>query len=211
MTRTKRQNKACAALNYDLFSPEPMLIPAPATLYTRIREEAEREIEVLEEPQVLNSPGLPTEAELIRRFDIFNWMYFKGKLTRPRIEYSSRMTSAGSYAPAERLIKIGRKYHEIFPEDIDDTLKHEMIHIRHFHHDAVFKREARRIGASMRARSHPSLQRPPKYVYICDNCNTEYPRQRRLRMASCGHCSPGGRYDGRFKLRLYKSSALKKR
>ncbi len=41
---------------------------------------------------------------------------------------------------------------------------------------------------------------PPRYVYQCPACGERYPRQRRLRMASCGSCSSS--YDGRFKLRL---------
>ncbi|MBI4879085.1 MAG: hypothetical protein HY812_05410 [Planctomycetes bacterium] len=41
---------------------------------------------------------------------------------------------------------------------------------------------------------------PPRYVYECPACGERYPRQRRLRMASCGSCS--STYDGRFKLRL---------
>jgi hypothetical protein len=112
------------------------------------------------------------------------------------------MMSAGSYTPSHKLIRIGRKYHEVFPRDIDDTLKHEMIHIVHFNHNAAFKAEARRIGCSVRAQSHPSLRKPPRYLYECPACRTEYPRQKILRMASCGDCSRGGKFDSRFKLRL---------
>ena len=210
MARPKRQQKAMAALNYDLFTPEKITPPAPATIYTRIKEQAERQTVVQQPLDGLDERGLPTEIELARRFEIFNWMYFRGKLPPTRVQYSNRMTSAGSYSPTERLIKIGRKYHEIFPEDIDDTLKHEMIHIIHFRHDAAFKRVAGRIGASVRARSHPLLQRPPKYVYVCENCGARYPRQRRLRMASCGVCSARGRYDSRYKLKLLESPATRR-
>ena len=207
MANKKRQMKALQALNLDLFNHGGMNPPAPATLYTRIREAAHANTLASVEALPLDGPTLPDEKELARRFDVFNWMYFKGKLPKVRIEYSNRMTSAGSYTPSGRVIKIGRKYHEIFPEDINDTLKHEMIHILHFRHDKAFKQEADRIGASLRARSHPSLQKPPRYVYYCEHCGMTYPRQKRLRMASCGNCSKGGRYDGRYKLRLLKSAA----
>jgi SprT-like protein len=150
-----------------------------------------------------SSAELPSEDELRALFDRFNDEFFGGRLPSVRIEYSSRMQrSAGSYHPTDKIIRIGRRYHELFPEEVEDTLKHEMIHILHLRHNAAFKREAERIGTSVRAQSHPSLGRPPKYIYVCPGCGREYPRQKRLRMASCGQCSRTRRYDERFKLRL---------
>ncbi len=148
---------------------------------------------------------LPTVAELYSRFRRFNHCFWDGRLPMVRIEYSNRMLAAGSYSPSERLIRIGRKYHEIFPEDVDDTLKHEMIHIFNPTHNADFKRELKRVGSTLRAKCHPSLRRPPRYLYECPGCRQEYPRQRRFRMASCGTCSANGRYDERFKLQLKQS------
>lgn len=146
---------------------------------------------------------LPGEAELQRMFDIYNKEYFDGKLPRMKVRYSRRMLVAGGYFPEKREIRISRRYHTFFPDEVYDTLKHEMIHVIHFKHDAGFKRMARRIGASLRANEHPALRRPPRYIYICPQCLTEYPRQKRLRMASCGKCS-GGKFDTRYKLILRK-------
>ena len=206
MRRSKRQQKAFEALNLDLFEPETLQVPSPATLYTRIREYAVASAEntVRQDPAfgVVVPAELPPVEELRRLFRHYNWLYFKGKLPETRIEYSNRMTSAGSYSPRLKLIKISRKYHEIFPEEVADTLKHEMLHIVNPHHDAAFKAEAARVGASVKARSHPSLRKPPRYVYVCPNCGLEYPRQKKLRQSSCGRCSKGGHYDERFKLRL---------
>lgn len=204
MAKAARRLKALERLNYDLFRPENMAPPAPATLYTTIQEHATTIATELEVPTFELSAGLPDESELHRMFDEYNWLFFGGRLPRVRIVYSDRMTSAGSYTPHRKIIRIGRKYHELFPDEIVDTLKHEMIHILHLGHDAGFKREAARVGASLRARSHPSLQKPPRYVYVCKSCGREYPRQKRLRMASCGVCSRGG-YDDRFKLKLKKT------
>ncbi|MCP4683862.1 MAG: hypothetical protein GY867_00285 [bacterium] len=210
MKKTKRQLKALAALNLDLFEPEVISVPAPATIHARIRDCARPAAVAVSSLDEVEAPELATElpsvAELYSLFDRYNWMYFEGALPRPSVEYSPRMTSAGAYLPGRRLIRMGLKYHRIFPEEIADTLKHEMIHIIHLKHDAAFKAEASRIGASLRAKSHPSLRRPPRYIYVCDNCGCEYPRQKRLRMASCGTCSTGGRYDRRFKLRLKDSA-----
>jgi len=215
MRKTKRQLKALAALNLDLFEPEDISVPAPATIHALIREHAHPTAEAVSSlensrPEPL-SPELPPVADLYRLFDRYNWMYFEGALPRPTIEYSSRMTSAGAYIPGRRMIRIGVKYHRVFPDEVADTLKHEMIHMIHLKHDAAFKAEASRIGASVRARSHPSLRRPPRYIYVCDNCGTEYPRQKILRMASCGTCSAGGRYDRRYKLRLKDSARRQQR
>jgi len=204
MLRTKRKLKALAALNLDLFRPDCLTPPAPATLYSKIEQMAGQRSEAVSISIEPSEPGLPAEAELYRLFDRYNWMYFDGRLRRPKIEYSSRMRTAGSYIPSQGIIRIGRMYHEVFTDEIGDTLKHEMIHIRHLSHNRAFKAEAARIGASLRANTHPSLRKPSRYVYVCQNCEREYPRQRRMRMASCGYCSRDGRFDSRYKLKLRK-------
>jgi len=205
MACNRRKNRASATINLDFFHPDTIRVPAPATLYTKIRAEAERQCEAaarLEVEPGLATTELPTEEELYRLFDRYNWTYFRGRLRRPTIQYSDRMTTAGAYLPEQRVIRISRRYHQLFPEEVTDTLKHEMIHLVYLKHDAVFKAEAGRIGASVKARSHPLLGRPPKYLYECLKCQTEFPRQKRLVLASCGYCSPGGKYDVRFKLVL---------
>ncbi len=204
MSRNKSQKKALAAVNYDLFRPEDLSPPAPATLYTTIRQHQSAAPVVSLSTVREVETGLPDTSELYRMFDRFNWLHFDGRLPRVKIEYSTRMSSAGSYTPQRRLIRIGRKYHELFPEELTDTLKHEMIHILHFHHGTAFKAEAARVGASIRAKAHPSLRKPPKYIYACPDCGREYPRQKRLRMASCGLCTSGRKFDARYKLKLKK-------
>lgn len=202
MAKTKQRKKALEVLNFNLFQPENLTPPAPATIHTKIHVHMKQQAPLPPEALKLAEAELPSVEELYRLFDIYNWTYFRGKLPRVAIQYSNRMMSAGSYIPDKKLIKIGRKYHEIYPDEITDTLKHEMIHIKHFKHDAFFKAEADRIGTSMRAKSHPLLRKSPRYVYICPNCKRQFPRQRRFRMASCGHCSTGWDFDPRFKLKL---------
>jgi predicted SprT family Zn-dependent metalloprotease len=193
----------------DLFSPLRISVPAPATLYTRMQEvqaRASRTKVSLDGSLKVKTKttALPSIEELYQLFDRINWTYFGGKLPRTKIEYSSRMGCAGTYTPDDKLIQIGKKYHTLFPTEIEDTLKHEMIHIIHFHHDAKFKKEAERIGATLKAKSHPSLMRTPKYIYECPGCKSEFPRQKPFRMASCGPCSKG-KYTPKFKLVLKKS------
>ncbi len=144
---------------------------------------------------------LPSLDDLYRMFAVYNRQYFEGRLPAVKISYSKRMLAAGGYYPSQKEIRLSEAYHHLFPDEVYDTLKHEMIHLMHFRHDAAFKRTARRIGASLRANEHAALRRPPRYVYVCPHCFTEYPRTRRLRQASCGKCS-GRDFDERFKLVL---------
>ncbi len=204
MRCSKSQKKALTAVNYDLFRPEDLSPPAPATLYTTIRQHQSAAPVVSLSTVREVETGLPDTSQLYRMFERFNWLYFDGRLPRVKIEYSTRMSSAGSYTPQRRLIRIGRKYHQLFPDEITDTLKHEMIHIQHFRHGTAFKAEAARVGASIRAKAHPSLRKSPKYIYTCHNCGRQYPRQKRLRMASCGLCTTGRKFDPRYKLKLKK-------
>lgn len=148
-------------------------------------------------------PSLDALQHLFRRF---NNIYFDGKLKTVKIEYSNRMTCAGSYCPDDNTIKISTKYHQIFPSELEDTLKHEMIHIKHFFHDRAFKTEAKRIGASLKAKTHPLLQRPPKFLYVCPGCGQEYPRQKKMNKHSCFDCSANKKYDPQYRLKLIKPS-----
>ena len=86
MHRTKTQKKALAALNYDLFSPENMVKPAPATLDARIREHTASSRPVELQTPGTDKAGLPSVSELYRMFDMYNWLYFGGKLPRAVIE-----------------------------------------------------------------------------------------------------------------------------
>jgi len=195
-SRTKRKRPAGKTVNYDLFT-------GGSKRGSAFDGSAARKL--VGEP-IKSKSQLPTINELQHLFNRLNHFYFEGKLEKAQIEYSNRMTCAGSYFPDERLIKISRKYHEIFPGEIEDTLKHEMIHIRHFYHDSSFKAEAKRIGASLKAKTHPLLLRPPKFLYVCPGCGLEYPRQKRMHKYSCGDCSANKNYDERFRLKLVRPS-----
>ncbi len=185
-------------VNYDLFAlVSPLNI---AENRTNANDKAVRE----------SFPDLPSEVELYRLFDQFNCEYFGGRLPRVEIAYSDRMLNAGQYTPSKREIKIGRKYHRIFSDEIEDTLKHEMIHLVHFNHSRKFKEMALKIGASVRAKSHPDLRTKYKYLYVCPDCGKEYPRRKRLRMAFCGSCCKSKNFQPKYKLKLIDSQAKKK-
>jgi predicted SprT family Zn-dependent metalloprotease len=148
---------------------------------------------------------LPAESDLTLMFRRINQSIFGGRLPQVKVMYSDRMLIAGSYRPDKKEIRIGRKYHTIFPADLEDTLMHEMIHIIYPDHSRKFKSLARRLGVSLKAREHPELRSACRYIYYCPICGKEYPRRKHFRMASCGECTPGKEYDSRFKLKLLKS------
>lgn len=59
--------------------------------------------------------------------------------------------------------------------------------------------------AALRVDPRDAEPPPPRYLYSCPSCDSLYPRQRPLRMASCGRCAGG--YDARFKLKLIPKTA----
>ncbi len=143
---------------------------------------------------------LPDEDELVQRFTRFNHVYFEGLLPTTAIRWSSRMRIAGMCDTRKRIISLSRAYHTHFPEDIDDTLKHEMIHLIHPSHDLEFRREAKRLGATVHCKEYPGLHPRARFVYICPHCRTVFHRSKRERLY-CGLCSRR-RIDERFMLVL---------
>jgi len=193
MKTNKRKAQALKKANLDLFER------------TWPTQEYDFMADSLVSPKESEPVILPSEEDLVDMFDRINVEMFGGRLPQVKILYSDRMLIAGSYLPTQREIRIGRKYHTIFPADLEDTLRHEMIHIVYPNHSREFKNLARHWGVSLKAREHPKLRSACRYIYYCPVCGKEYPRRKRLRMASCGDCTPGKDFDPRFKLKLLKS------
>ncbi|UCE24538.1 MAG: hypothetical protein JSU74_00365, partial [Candidatus Zixiibacteriota bacterium] len=78
MARSKTQKKALAALNYDLFQPESMVPPSPATIHTKIREHSAAATRAEVDRFPATAGKLPSVDELQRMFDLTNWLYFEG-------------------------------------------------------------------------------------------------------------------------------------
>lgn len=134
--------------------------------------------------------ALPDEAELQRRFDWFNETLFKSRLPAASIRWSTRMRIAGTCQRHRLLITLSRPYHERFPQDVDDTLKHEMIHLRYAGHGPAFRREAQRVGASVHCREYDGIHPKARLVYACPSCWREYRRMKPAELY-CGRCSRG--------------------
>lgn len=192
MRFSKKRLKKMYEVNYDLFGGDNL-----SAVISSLPE--------IDDPVENQSPSdLPTIDDLYKLFDKLNFRIFNNQLPRLRIKYSDKMLIAGSFMPSLNEIRIGRKYHRIFPDDIEDTLAHEMIHFIYPNHGPQFKRVAGKFGISMKAKDHPDLRTTYRYLYYCPSCGKEYPRRKRLRMASCGSCTSGRIFDRNFKLVLKK-------
>ena len=143
---------------------------------------------------------LPDEAELQRRFARFNIDLFKSKLPAATIRWSGRMRIAGTCHRHRALITLSRPYHERFPDDVDDTLKHEMIHLRYAGHGPAFRREAQRVSASIHCREYDGIHPRAKLIYACPACWREFHRAKPGDLY-CGRCSRG-RLQPQFRLIL---------
>lgn len=133
---------------------------------------------------------LPDVDELQRRFARYNTELFKSKLPEATIRWSTRMRIAGTCHRHRALITLSRPYHERFPDDVDDTLKHEMIHLRYAGHGPAFKREALRVGASIHCREYEGIHPRARYIYACPTCWREFRRTKPGELF-CGRCSRG--------------------
>ena len=131
---------------------------------------------------------LPSPEELYERYERFARLYFDNQLP-PReqvtIEWSRRMTSAaGRCYPKRRIIRLSVPYHLAFPEDVDVTLLHEMIHLLVPNHGPAFRQWLQRIrerGGEVhryaKARATPARYR---WEYWCPRCGAKRRTKRRL-------------------------------
>jgi predicted SprT family Zn-dependent metalloprotease len=74
-------------------------------------------------------------------------------------------------------IRISKPYHDAFPEELEDTMLHEMIHLKYHKHDKKFYKEMERIqkegGTVHRRLLHTLRDVAPKHIYKCASCSHE--------------------------------------
>lgn len=150
-------------------------------------------------PKPPGSPAKPTDLpcsqeELHRLYARLRILYFttpQGQCVLPppelvRVEWSHRITaSAGLCYPAKRLIRLSTHYHARFPEDVEATLLHEMIHLIVPGHGPAFQawlklinERGGRVARYAKARAKP--RQNPRWLYRCVQCGARIPRYRRL-------------------------------
>lgn len=145
------------------------------------------------------SAELPTTPQLNETFQALVREFFPGQRVPFRVEWSPRMSrSAGLCYYRRKVIRLSSKYHAALPQEIPNTLKHELIHATGvLGHGWKFRAEARRLGCDVHAQPMP--RRPYKWVYACPACGVEVKTRRRIDL-SCGKCSR--RWDPKYRLVL---------
>lgn len=149
-----------------------------------------------------------TDIDLKMMYNKFNRKIFNNKLPKDVCVYwTKRMTSCAGICSYKRnrftgeyvefSIGLSTPYHEKFPNEIEDTLVHEMIHILYPNqsHGYAFKSEMGRINRefgmsiSIHAKER-AVEKKYNYLYACDCCGYEYKRLRRhkndYKGATCG-------------------------
>jgi len=159
---------------------------------------------------------LPDDQALNRLYERLNQRRWAGQLPKIPVRWSRRMHAiAGKYWRAKQgwEIVLSLPYHERFPQEVENILKHEMIHVwlhqrgiwkRGVAHGREFQREAERVGAPLYCQSYEGMHRPYQYEWECPTCRRRS-RSRIRRVWACAPCCRKynqGRYSARFKLRL---------
>ena len=63
---------------------------------------------------------------------------FGGKLPPAKVEWSTRLRIAGNCRPDTREIRLSVRYHTHYPEELEYTLVHEMLHVLERRHNDRF-------------------------------------------------------------------------
>ena len=152
------------------------------------------------------------------------------KLARQiRVEWNPRLKSAAGRADfREKLISLNPLLcdHDLASvsrqsgsDEIDRTLRHELAHLlaqwrvgrrRIAPHGTEWREACRDLDIADEARCHnlpfTSKSFAARFVYVCSNCNEEFPRVRRIRRTvaclACCRKHNRGEFDPRFRLKL---------
>lgn len=159
---------------------------------------------------------LPSEADLQLLFARLNNLHFNGEVPDCRIAYNERFSnSAGRISYMERpfLIELSPKHFRKYPQALEETLVHEMIHAwcyarhRDAGHGTYFRKKMRDLGITSIYHDlgsvRPLDEASKRYILRCEHCALECLRKRKPgKPASCPRCNKH-RFDARFPLTIY--------
>ena len=169
-----------------------------------------------------NSSVPHSEADLQLLFARLNYQHFNGEVPDCRIRYNARFSnSAGriTYSEHPMLIELSPKHFQKYPEALEETLLHEMIHAwcyaryRDSGHGPRFKRKMREVGLASiyhdLGNVRPLSESSKRYILRCEQCAFETLRRKRPgKPASCPRCNKR-RFDPRFPLTIYEITETK--
>jgi predicted SprT family Zn-dependent metalloprotease len=133
---------------------------------------------------------LPNVAELQLLFAQLNYMHFDGEIPTYRIAYNARFSNlAGRTTYKPPTIELSPKHLDGKPDELRETLLHEMIHAwlhakgANPGHTAAFKKKMRELG--LRSIYHdlgtakPFNESAKRYILRCEKCTMEVLRKRK--------------------------------
>ena len=164
---------------------------------------------------------MPPEADLQLLFARLNYQHFNGEVPDCRIRYNARFSnSAGriTYGRRPLLIELSPKHFERYPEALEETLLHEMIHAWCYArfadtgHGARFKKKLRETGLQSiyheLGNVRPFNESSVRYILRCEQCGFEALRKKKPgKPASCPRCDKC-RFNPRFPLAILKITGL---
>ncbi len=163
----------------------------------------------------------PSEADLQLLFARLNYEHFNGEVPDCRIRYNARFSnSAGriTYSGFPLLIELSPKHFEKYPEALEETLLHEMVHAwcyakyRDTGHGLRFKKKMRECGLTSiyhdLGNVRPLSESSKRYVLRCEHCAFEVLRRKKPgKPASCPRCDKR-RFNPRFPLSIYEVTGM---
>ncbi len=134
-------------------------------------------------------------------FARFNYAYFDGEIPAHEIAYNNRFSNVAgriTYKPPK--IELSPKHLRGKPEQLRETLLHEMIHAWLFAknqnpgHTSAFKKKMRELGLKSiyhdLGTAPPINENPKRYILRCEHCRREHLRKRKPAPASkCAWCN----------------------
>ena len=164
----------------------------------------------------MTTPTLPDLTDLQLLFARLNYQFFNGEVPDCRIRYNERFSnSAGriDYAQRPMTIELSPKHFRRYPEALEETLLHEMIHawcfarFRETGHGAAFRKKLRQCGIGSIYHELGSIapvnESAKRYILRCEHCALEVQRKRKPgKPVSCPRCNKR-RFDPRYPLTIY--------
>lgn len=143
---------------------------------------------------------LPDVAELQLLFAQLNYRHFDGEIPTYRIAYNARFSNlAGRITYKPPTIELSPKHLNGKPDELRETLLHEMIHAWLYAkganpgHTAAFKKKMRELG--LRSIYHdlgtarPLNESTKRYILRCEKCTMEVLRKRKPPVnVMCARC-----------------------
>lgn len=159
---------------------------------------------------------LPSEPDLQMLFARLNYQFFNGEVPDCRIAYNARFSNTAgriSYDVRPLLIELSIKHFRKYPQALEETLLHEMVHawcfarFRDTGHGPRFKKKMRDCGITSIYHDlgsvRPLTESSKRYILRCEHCAFEVLRRKRPgKPASCPRCNKR-RFDARFPLTIY--------